>query len=57
MRRLTVFLFRPGFSPAQVLGLAVICRSFGLTEWWIAIPLLWVWIMACSAIAKRVGAA
>jgi hypothetical protein len=57
MRAIAAYLFRPMLSPAETMGLAVVCGAFDLTEWWIAIPLIVVWLMVCSALASRVRAA
>lgn len=57
MKRVASFFLKPTYSVAELLGMAAICRAFDLSEWLIAVPLIAVWLMCCSALAEKVGAA
>lgn len=51
------YFLRPEYSIAEMFGIAVVCGAFDLSEWLIAIPLMIVWLMCCSALAEKVRAA
>lgn len=56
MRQIIHSLLKPYYSVAETLGIVIICNAFALSQWWVAVPLLFVWLLLCGWAADHVRA-